>query len=157
MKMRSLGHSGIEVSRLTLGTMTWGRDTDEHEAAVQLRSYLDAGGNLLDTAAVYSDGDSERVIGGFLGTLVNRDEVLIASKAGISFKTGERKVSNSRSALIEDLEKSLQRLGVDYLDLWQIHTWDDTTPLDETLSAIDFAVSVAESVMQEYRISRAGS
>lgn len=141
MKMRSLGHSGIEVSRLTLGTMTWGRDTDEHEAAVQLRSYLDAGGNLLDTAAVYSDGDSERVIGGFLGTLVNRDEVLIASKAGISFKTGERKVSNSRSALIEDLEKSLQRLGVDYLDLWQIHTWDDTTPLDETLSAIDFAVS----------------
>jgi aryl-alcohol dehydrogenase-like predicted oxidoreductase len=141
MKKRSLGHSGIEVSRLTLGTMTWGRDTDEHEAAVQLRAYLDAGGNLLDTAAVYSDGDSERVIGGFLGTLVNRDEVLIASKAGISFKGGERKVSNSRVTLIEDLEKSLQRLGVDHLDLWQIHTWEDTTPLEETLSAIDFAVS----------------
>lgn len=141
MKMRSLGQSGIEVSRLTLGTMTWGRDTDEHEAAVQLRAYLDAGGNLLDTAAAYSDGDSERVIGGFLGTLVNREDLLIASKAGISFKTGERKVSNSRSSLIEDLEKSLQRLGVDYLDLWQVHAWDETTPLEETLSAIDFAVS----------------
>jgi aryl-alcohol dehydrogenase-like predicted oxidoreductase len=141
MKKRILGHSGIEVSRLTLGTMTWGRDTDEHEAAVQLRAYLDAGGNLLDTAAVYSDGDSERVIGGFLGTLVNRDEVLIGSKAGISFKTGERKVSNSRSSLIDDLEKSLQRLGVDHLDLWQIHTWDEKTPLEETLSAIDYAVA----------------
>ena len=141
MKKRSLGHSGIDVSRLTLGTMTWGRDTDEHEAAVQLRAYLDAGGNLLDTAAVYSDGDSERVIGGFLGTLVNREEILIASKAGISFKTGERKVSNSRSSLLEDLEKSLQRLGIEYLDLWQVHTWDEITPLDETLSAIDFAVS----------------
>jgi aryl-alcohol dehydrogenase-like predicted oxidoreductase len=141
MKKRTLGHSGIEVSRLTLGTMTWGRDTDEHEAAVQLRAYLDAGGNLLDTAAVYSDGDSERVIGGFLGTLVNRDEILIASKAGISFKTGERKVSNSRSSLIEDLDKSLQRLSVDHLDLWQIHAWDETTPLEETLSAIDYAVA----------------
>lgn len=121
--------------------MTWGRDTDEHEAAVQLRAYLDAGGNLLDTAAVYSDGDSERVIGGFLGTLVNRDDVLIASKAGISFKPGERRVSNSRSSLIEDLDKSLQRLGVDYLDLWQIHTWDEVTPLEETLSAMDYAVA----------------
>jgi aryl-alcohol dehydrogenase-like predicted oxidoreductase len=121
--------------------MTWGRDTDEHEAAIQLRAYLDAGGNLLDTAAVYSDGDSERVIGGFLGTLVNRNEILIASKAGISFKTGERKVSNSRSSLIEDLEKSLQRLGVDHLDLWQIHAWDESTPLEETLSAVDYAVN----------------
>ena len=141
MKLRHLGDSGIEVSRLTLGTMTWGRDTDEHEAAVQLRAFLDAGGNLLDTAAVYSDGDSERVIGGFLGTLVQRDEILIASKAGISFKTGERKVSNSRASLLEDLDKSLSRLGIEYLDLWQIHAWDETTPLEETLSAIDYAVS----------------
>ena len=138
--MRSLGQSGLEVSRLALGTMTWGRDTDEHEAAVQLRAYLDAGGNLLDTAAVYADGDSERVIGGFLGTLVPREELLIASKAGISFKSGERKVSNSRTALLDDLEKSLARLGVEYIDLWQVHTWDEITPLDETLSAIDYAV-----------------
>ncbi len=140
MKMRPLGRSGLEVSRLALGTMTWGRDTDEHEAAVQLRSFLDAGGNLIDTAAVYADGDSERVIGGFLGSLVNRDEILLASKAGISFKSGERKVSNSRASLIEDLDKSLSRLGVDYLDLWQVHSWDENTPLDETLSALDYAV-----------------
>ena len=141
MEKRTLGRTGLEVSRLTLGTMTWGRDTDEHEAAVQLRAFIEAGGNLIDTAAVYADGDSERVIGGFLGTLVSRDEILLASKAGISAKGGERKVSNSRTSLLDDLEKSLVRLGVEYLDLWQIHTWDDATPLEETLSAIDYAVS----------------
>jgi len=91
--------------------MTWGRDTDEHEAANQLRDFLDAGGNLIDTAAVYGDGDSERVIGGFLGTLVDRDDLLIATKAGISFKDGLRKVDNSRSNLLKDLDRSLDRLG----------------------------------------------
>jgi aryl-alcohol dehydrogenase-like predicted oxidoreductase len=125
--------------------MTWGRDTDEHEAAVQLRSYLDAGGNLIDTAAVYADGDSERVLGGFLGTLVNRDDILIATKAGISFKSGERKVSNSRHSLIDDLDKSLDRLGVEFVDHWQIHTWDEQTPLEETLSAMDYAIQSGRS------------
>ena len=99
MEQRQLGRSGVRVSRLALGTMTWGRDTDEHEAAEQLRFFLDAGGNFIDTAAVYGDGDSERVLGGLLGVLVPRDEVVIATKAGISFKTGERKVDNSRTSL----------------------------------------------------------
>ena len=138
--MRTLGESGLEVSRLGLGTMTWGRDTDEHEAAVQLRAFLDIGGNLIDTAAVYADGDSERVIGGFLGTLVQREDLLIATKAGVSFKSGERRVQNSRLTLIDDLNKSLARLGVEYIDLWQVQAWDEHTPLDETLSAIDYAV-----------------
>ena len=138
--MRNLGRSGLEISRLTLGTMTWGRDTDEHEAAEQLRAFLDAGGNLLDTAPIYGDGDSERTIGGFLGTLVSREEILLATKAGISYRTGERKVSNSRLSLLDDLDKSLHRLGVDYVDIWQVHTWDSETPLEETLSAIDSAV-----------------
>ncbi len=140
VKMRTLGESGLEVSRLGLGTMTWGRDTDEHEAAVQLRAFLDIGGNLIDTAAVYADGDSERVIGGFLGTLVQREDLLIATKAGVSFKSGERRVQNSRLTLIDDLNKSLARLGVEYIDLWQVQAWDEHTPLDETLSAIDYAV-----------------
>ena len=138
--MRTLGESGLEVSRLGLGPMTWGRDTDEHEAAVQLRAFLDIGGNLIDTAAVYADGDSERVIGGFLGTLVQREDLLIATKAGVSFKSGERRVQNSRLTLIDDLNKSLARLGVEYIDLWQVQAWDEHTPLDETLSAIDYAV-----------------
>jgi aryl-alcohol dehydrogenase-like predicted oxidoreductase len=121
--------------------MTWGRDTDEHEAADQLKTFLEAGGNLIDTAAVYGDGDSERVLGGFIGTLANRDEIILATKAGISFANGERCVNNSRGNLLNDLDKSLARLGVDHIDLWQIHTWDPLVPLEETLSAIDQAVS----------------
>ena len=141
MEMRQLGSSGLKLSRLALGTMTLGRDTDEHEAAEQLRSFLDAGGNILDTAAVYGDGDSERVIGGFLGTLVNRDDLLIASKAGIKFADGERVVDNSRGSLISDLDNSLNRLGVTHIDLWQIHAFDPNVPIEESLSALDYAVS----------------
>jgi aryl-alcohol dehydrogenase-like predicted oxidoreductase len=121
--------------------MTWGRDTDEDEAADQLRSYLEAGGNFLDTAATYGDGDSERVIGGFLGTLINRADILIATKGGISYRDGERKINNSRSSLLDDLDRSLARLGVDHIDLWQVHGWDENVPLEETLSALDFAVA----------------
>ena len=107
MELRQLGRSGVRVSRLGLGTMTWGRDTDEHEAAEQLRFYLDAGGNFIDTAAVYGNGDAERVLGGFLGVMVPRDQIIIATKAGISFKSGERVVDNSRTSLIADLDRSL--------------------------------------------------
>jgi aryl-alcohol dehydrogenase-like predicted oxidoreductase len=121
--------------------MTWGRDTDEHEAAEQMRFFLDAGGNFIDTAAVYGDGDSERVLGGLLDVLVPREEVVIATKAGISFKTGERKVDNSRRSLLSDLDKSLNRLNTDYVDLWQVHTWDPFSPLDETLAALDYAIN----------------
>ncbi len=140
MKMKRLGSSAVEVSRLGLGTMTWGRDTDEHEAAEQLRHFLDAGGNLIDTAASYGDGDSERVISGFLGTLVDRDSLIISSKAGVS-RNAERRVNNTRSSLLNDLDATLQRLGIEYLDLWQVHTWDSRTPLEETLLALDYAVS----------------
>lgn len=120
--------------------MTWGRDTDEHEAANQLRAYLDAGGNFIDTAAVYGDGDSERVIGGFINTLVKRDEIVLATKGGISFQEGRRVVNNSRASLLGDLDQSLERLGVDFIDLWQVHAFDNDIPLEETLSALDHAV-----------------
>lgn len=145
MELRQLGRSGVRVSRLGLGTMTWGRDTDEHEAAEQLRFYLDAGGNFVDTAAVYGNGDAERVLGGFLGVMVPRDQIIIATKAGISFKSGERVVDNSRTSLIADLDKSLSHLRTDYVDLWQIHTWDEKTPLEEVLSALDYAVSTGKA------------
>ncbi len=141
MEKRQVGNSGLRLSRLGLGTMTWGRDTDEHEAAEQLRLFLDAGGNFIDTAAVYGDGDSERVLGGLLGVMAPREDLIIATKAGISFKTGERVVDNSRASLLGDLDKSLARLGVDHVDLWQVHTWDPNVPLEETLTAIDQAVS----------------
>ena len=141
MQMRKAGNSGLTLSRLGLGTMTWGRDTDEHEAADQCRSFIDIGGNFIDTAATYGDGDSERVIGGLIGTLFARDEVVIATKAGISFPDGVRSVDNSRHALIAELDRSLTRLGTDFVDIWQIHTWDPSAPIDDTLSALDYAYS----------------
>ena len=145
MEQRRLGRSGLKVSRLALGTMTWGRDTDEHEAADQLKAFLEAGGTLLDTAAGYGDGESERVIGGLLGSVVDREEVVLATKAGISRRTGERVVDTSRKALLDALDGSLQRLGSDHVDLWQVHAWSDDTELEETLSAVDHAVSTGRA------------
>src|SRR3954449_1781919 len=83
MQQRPLGRSGLAVSRLALGTMTWGRGTDPHDAAAQLKFYLEAGGTLIDTADVYGDGDAEAVIGSLIDHLVPREEVLIATKAGL--------------------------------------------------------------------------
>lgn len=145
MEKRRAGASGLAVSRLGLGTMTWGRDTDEIEAADQCRAFLDAGGNFIDTAATYGDGDSERVIGGLIGTFFNRNDVVIATKAGITFDNGARKVDASRHSLIAELDRSLARLGTDYVDIWQIHSWDDVVPLDDTLSALDYAYTTGRA------------
>ena len=139
MKKQRLGSSGLEVSHLGLGTMTWGRDTDTHEAADQARAYIEAGGNLFDTAASYGDGDSERVIGGLIGTLFERDQIIISTKAGISSPDGIRTIDNSRNALIAQLDKSLSRLGTDHIDIWQLQSWDANTPLEDSLSALDYA------------------
>jgi aryl-alcohol dehydrogenase-like predicted oxidoreductase len=121
--------------------MTWGRDTDEQEAADQLRLFLDAGGNFIDTAAIYGDGDSERVLGGLIDAMAKREDLVIASKSGISIRSGERKIDNSRKALLAELDRTLTRLGTDYLDLWQVNAWDEDVPLEETLGAFDSAVS----------------
>lgn len=145
MQMRRAGTSGLTLSRLGLGTMTWGRDTDEHEAADQCRAYIDAGGNFIDTANTYGDGDSERVIGGLIGTLFAREEVVIATKAGLSFTDGVRSIDASRNTLISQLDKSLVRLATDYVDIWQIHAWDQFTPLDETLAALDYAYTTGRA------------
>src|SRR6478735_6743377 len=141
MQQRSLGATGLKVSRLGLGTMTWGRDTDEHEARDQLIAFAEAGGTLVDTAAGYGDGASEELIGTLIGDVVARDEVVLATKAGISRRSGERETYASRGRLLADLDGSLRRLGVDHVDLWQVHTWVDGVPLEETLTALDLAVA----------------
>ena len=141
MEMRRAGNSGLSLSRLGLGTMTWGRDTDTHEAADQCRAFIEAGGNFIDTSSTYGDGDSERVIGGLIGTLVKREDVAIATKAGVSFPDGVRTINNSRQSLIAELDRSLSRLETDYVDIWQIHSWDPHNPLEDTLSALDYAYS----------------
>jgi len=145
MEKRRAGTSGLALSRLGLGTMTWGRDTDEIEAADQCRAFLDAGGNFIDTASTYGDGDSERVIGGLIGPLFNREDVIIATKAGIGFSDGVRRIDASRHSLIAELDRSLARLGTDFVDIWQIHAWDDATPLDDTLSALDYAYTTGRA------------
>jgi aryl-alcohol dehydrogenase-like predicted oxidoreductase len=141
MQQRSLGSTGLKVSRLGLGTMTWGRDTDEHEARDQLIAFSESGGTLLDTAAGYGDGASEELIGTLLGDVIGRDDVVLATKAGISRRTGERVTNTSRGHLLTALDASLKRLRVDHVDLWQVHVWTDDTPVEETLTALDHAVS----------------
>jgi aryl-alcohol dehydrogenase-like predicted oxidoreductase len=145
MQRRALGRTGLRVSRLGLGTMTWGGDTDSHEAREQLTTFLDAGGTLVDTAAGYTDGHSEELLGSFIGTVVPRDEVVVATKAGISRRTGARVLDTSRGALLSTLDASLKRLGVDHVDLWQVHVWTDETPVEETLAALDFAVGTGRA------------
>jgi aryl-alcohol dehydrogenase-like predicted oxidoreductase len=145
MQQRSLGRTGLKVSRLGLGTLTWGRDTDEHEAREQLAAFTEAGGTLVDTAAGYGDGASEELIGSLIGDVVARDDIVIATKAGIGRARGSRETNVSRGYLVSALDGSLKRLGVDHVDLWQVHAWVDETPLDETLSALDYAVSTGRA------------
>lgn len=141
MQLRRLGRSGLEVSRLGLGTLTWGHTTDEHEARELLVSFVDAGGTLLDTSASYGDGASESLLGSLIGDTVRRDEVVLATKAGIDRSGSGRRTDTSRGFLLDTLDASLGRLGTDHVDLWQVHVWDDRTPIEETLSALDIAVA----------------
>jgi aryl-alcohol dehydrogenase-like predicted oxidoreductase len=136
-----VGRSGLRVSRLGLGTLTWGRDTDEHEAADQLKQFADAGGTLVDTAASYGEGAAEELLGSLLGTLVPRSDLVLCTKAGVSRRAGVRRLDTSRRALLADLDESLQRLATDHVDLWLVHAWSDEAPLEETLSALQHAVS----------------
>jgi aryl-alcohol dehydrogenase-like predicted oxidoreductase len=151
MQQRFLGRTGLKVSRLGLGTLTWGRDTDEHEARDQLKGFVEAGGTLLDTAAGYGDGASEELIGSLLGDVVPREDVVIATKAGVGRARGTapsrriREVNVSRGNLLRTLDESLRRLRVDHVDLWQVHTWSDDIPWEETLTAVDHAVSTGRA------------
>ena len=140
MLRRSVGTSGLTVGRLGLGTMTWGRDTRPEDAKEVLRAFVAAGGDLVDTAPAYSRGAAERILGKLLRTDIDRDDVVIATKAGFTFRDGVRVVDTSRRVLLDDLHESLRRLGTDHIDVWQVHAWGQA-PLEETLAALDHAVS----------------
>ncbi|WP_395108771.1 aldo/keto reductase [Actinomadura sp. SCN-SB] len=160
MEERHLGRSGLTVSRLGLGTMTWGQDTDPDEAAAQLRAFVDAGGTLVDTADVYADGRSERILGHLLHEVADRDGLVIATKAAIR---SNGRYDASRRHLLAALDGSLERLGLEYVDLWQLHAYDPSTPLEETLSALDEAVAsgrtryVGVSNYAGWQIAKAGA
>jgi aryl-alcohol dehydrogenase-like predicted oxidoreductase len=144
VKQRTVGRSGLKVSHLGLGTMTWGEETDADEAAAQLVAFRDAGGTLVDTASSYGYGAAERILGSLLADVVPRSDLVIATKAGITRTPDERVVDASRGALLRRLDDSLRALGTDYLDLWYVHYVDDTVPFEETLSALDAAVAAGK-------------
>ncbi|MEV8535081.1 aldo/keto reductase [Streptomyces sp. NPDC051211] len=140
MEQRHLGRTGLRVSRIGLGTLTWGRDTDDQAAADQLKAFWGAGGTLVDTADVYGGGEAEYLLGQLVGGLVPRQDLVIATKSG-SVRDPDRRTDASRGHLLAALDDSLARLGTDYVDLWQVHAFDPGTPLEETLQALDLAVS----------------
>jgi aryl-alcohol dehydrogenase-like predicted oxidoreductase len=144
MEARHLGRTGLRVSRIGLGTLTWARDTGERDAADQLKTFWEAGGTLVDTADVYGDGGAEYLLGRLLEGLVPRRDLVLATKAG-SVPDPDRRFDCSRGHLLAALDASLERLRTDYVDLWQVHAFDPATPLDETLQALDIAVSTGRA------------
>lgn len=132
MDSRRVGRSGLEVSRLGLGTMMWGRDTDADEAAAQLESFVAAGGTLIDTSNVYGDGDAESILGTLVPDVIPRSDVVLA--------TTTVGVGGGRGPLLRALDASLRRLGSDSVDLWQVHAFDPSVPYEETCSAMQRAV-----------------
>jgi len=146
MEYRTLGRSGCGVSSLALGTMTFGNETDERGAHAQLDAFVEAGGTLIDTADVYSAGVSEEIIGRWLGDqpAAIRSQVVLATKGRFPMGEGPNAAGLSRRHLSDALEASLRRLGVESLDLYQVHAFDPHTPLEETLGFLDDAVSAGK-------------
>jgi aryl-alcohol dehydrogenase-like predicted oxidoreductase len=146
MELRLLGSSGCSVSRLTLGTMTFGRESSEEVAHQQLDTFVEAGGNLLDTADVYSTGVSEEIVGRWLaarkGTVA--DGIVLATKGRFPMGAAPNDVGLSRRHLQRALDASLTRLGVDVIDLYQVHAWDPLTPIAETLRTLDSFVKAGK-------------
>ena len=139
---RTLGRSGLRVSPLCLGTMTfgteWGWGADEVESGAILERYLGAGGNFLDTANIYTKGHSEAILGDFFAARGGRDRVVLATKFCGNLHTGDPNAGGAgRKAIHQQLEQSLRRLRTDYVDLYWMHFADPHTPLDETLRALD--------------------
>jgi aryl-alcohol dehydrogenase-like predicted oxidoreductase len=141
MRRRRVGGSGLSVSRLGLGTAMWGEPVEQEICRDLLVAYVDAGGTLLDTAHSYGFGRSEEIAGGLLDDVVPRDELTICTKAGVARTPDRRVVDTSRGALLRHLDASLSRLGIDHVDLWLAHTWSETAPIEETVSALEYAVT----------------
>ncbi|WP_193106056.1 aldo/keto reductase [Brachybacterium sp. FME24] len=142
---RTLGRSGAVVSTHALGTMTFGAEADEAASHALLDAYVGAGGNFVDTADVYSAGVSEEIIGRWLAAHpTEAEQIVLATKGRFPMGAGPNDLGTSRRHLRTALEASLRRLGVDHIDLYQLHAWDAITPLEETLRFLDDAVSAGK-------------
>src|ERR1700712_3185208 len=148
MDYTKLGSTGLDVSRICLGCMSFGIPQrgnhewtlDEQRSRPLIRRALEAGVNFFDTANVYSDGTSEEIVGRALREFGNRDETVLATKVHGRMRPGPNGAGLSRKAILTELDASLRRLGVDYVDLYQIHPWGNNTPIEETMQALHDAV-----------------
>jgi aryl-alcohol dehydrogenase-like predicted oxidoreductase len=139
MEYRYLGRTGMRVSELCLGAMTFGRETPEDESYDLMDRFFDAGGNFIDTANVYGRGTSETIVGRWLEQQ-HREDLVIATKVFGAMGDGPNDRGLSRKHIMASVEDSLRRLNTDYIDLYQIHSWDENTPLEETLDALNTLV-----------------
>ncbi len=154
MEQRTVGRSGLRVSRIGLATHTWGAHTDADDAAVQLVAFAEAGGTLVDTSPAYAGGAAQRILAELLGDLVSRDDLVLSGCAGVAPRLTPApvgptvpepdpvrpSVDTSRRALLGQLDRTLLELGTDYLDIWHVAAWDPATPLDEVAATLEFAV-----------------
>lgn len=143
MQYRYLGKTGMKVSELCLGAMTFGREADEKQSFEMMDAFVAAGGNFIDTADVYSQGISETIVGKWLKQQ-RREDLVIATKGRFTMGDGPNDVGLSRKHILHAAEESLRRLDVDYIDLYQVHCWDRGTPLEETLSALNRLVETGK-------------
>jgi len=139
VEYRFLGKTGLKVSELALGAMTFGRETSEQDSHRMLDRFVEVGGNFIDTADIYSVGGSEKVIGTWLKSK-SRTSLILATKTRYAMSADPNDVGLSRKHILDAIDASLKRLGTDYIDLYQVHCWDRRTPLEETLSTLDMLV-----------------
>lgn len=143
MEYRYLGKTGMKVSELCLGAMTFGRETSEPDSYRMMDDFAAVGGNFIDSANVYSLGLSEEIVGKWLKNKIRSDWV-IATKVRWPMGDGPNEVGLSRKHILDAVDASLRRLGVDYIDLYQTHGWDSASPLEETLSTLDGLVKAGK-------------
>ena len=148
-----LGHTGLDVSRICLGCMGFGVAErwihpwviDEEHSRPVIKKALELGINFFDTANVYSDGTSEEIVGRALNDYARRDEIVLATKVYSRMHEGPNGAGLSRKAILSEMDKSLKRLGTDYVDLYQIHRWDYATPIEETMEALHDIVKAGKA------------
>lgn len=153
MRYKKLGNSGLDVSVIALGCMTYGEpwrghpawSLDEEASRPLIRQAVEAGINFFDTANIYSQGSSEEILGRALKDFAHRDEVVIATKVRHPMGAGPNRAGLSRKAILTEIDHSLRRLGTDHIDLYQIHRFDDTVPLEETLEALHDMVKAGKA------------
>src|SRR6185312_12422587 len=153
MDYTNLGSTGLRVSRICLGCMTYGVPErgahtwtlDDEKSRPQLKRAIEVGINFFDTANSYSDGTSEEIVGRALKDFARREEIVVATKVYFPMRGGPNARSLSRKAIMTEIDASLTRLGMDYVDLYQIHRWDRTTPIEETLEALHDVIKAGKA------------